>query len=230
MTDIYAIYGAGGYAREVMPLLRDYVNIISQHNNNKFIFLDDFVAEEGMVNGSQVLNFEKLIESYNGSKIKCCVAIADKTVREKLTQKCIDNDIEMISVKSLNAVVMDEVTIGEGSVLSPFVTVTSNVSIGKSFHANIYSYVAHDCVIGDFVTFAPSVKCNGNVHIQDGVYVGTGAIIHPGTKDNPIVIGKNSKVGAGAVVTKSVPSNVTVIGNPAQVLTHELLKKMRAND
>ena len=230
MTDIYAIYGAGGYAREVMPLLRDYVNIISQHNNNKFIFLDDFVAEEGMVNGSQVLNFEKLIESYNGSKIKCCVAIADKTVREKLTQKCIDNDIEMISVKSLNAVVMDEVTIGEGSVLSPFVTVTSNVSIGKSFHANIYSYVAHDCVIGDFVTFAPSVKCNGNVHIQDGVYVGTGVIIHPGTKDNPIVIGKNSKVGAGAVVTKSVPDNVTVIGNPAQVLTRGLLKKMRAND
>ena len=230
MPDIYAIYGSGGYAREVMPLLRDYVNTISQHDNNEFIFLDDFVTEEGMVNGSQVLNFEKLIKSYNCSKIKCCVAIADKTVREKLTQKCIDNDIEMISVKSLNAVVMDEVTIGEGSVLSPFVTVTSNVSIGKSFHANIYSYVAHDCVIGDFVTFAPSVKCNGNVHIQDGVYVGTGAIIHPGTKDNPIVIGKNSKVGAGAVVTKSVPDNVTVIGNPAQVLTRELLKKMRAND
>jgi|AntAceMinimDraft_12_1070368.scaffolds.fasta_scaffold14371_4 hypothetical protein len=230
MTEIYAIYGSGGYAREVMPLLRDYVNTISQHNNYEFIFVDDFVAEEGKVNDSLVLSFDNLVEKYNGANIKCCIAIADKKVREKLTQKCIDNGVKMMSVKALNTVVMDEVTIGEGSVLSPFVTVTSNVSIGKSFHANIYSYVAHDCVIGDFVTFAPSVKCNGNVHIQDGVYVGTGAIIHPGTKDNPIVIGKNSKVGAGAVVTKSVPDNVTVIGNPAQVLTRGLLKKMRAND
>ena len=230
MTDIYAIYGAGGYAREVMPLLRDYVNTISQNNNNKFIFIDDFVTEEEMINSSLVLNFEKLIEEYNGSNIKCCVAIADKKVREKVTQKCIDNDIEIISVISPNAVVMDEVNIGAGSVLSSFVTVTSNVSIGKSFHANIYSYVAHDCLIGNFVTFAPSVKCNGNVHIKDGVFVGTGAIIYPGTKDNPIVIGKNSKVAAGAIVTKSVPDYVTVIGNPAKLLTRELLNKMRAND
>jgi sugar O-acyltransferase (sialic acid O-acetyltransferase NeuD family) len=230
MTDIYAIYGSGGYAREVMPLLRDYVNLISQHNNNEFIFIDDFVSGEEVVNGNSVLSFDNLIEKFSGENIKCCIAIADMKVRERLTQKCIDNAIQMISVKSLNSVVMDEVSIGEGSVLSPFVTVTSNVSIGKSFHANIYSYVAHDCVIGDFVTFAPAVKCNGNVHIKDGVYVGTGAIIHPGTKENPIIIGENSKVGAGAVVTKNVPDNVTVIGNPAQVLTRELIKKMRAND
>jgi len=230
MADIYAIYGCGGYAREVMPLLRDYVNLISQHNKNEFIFIDDFAVEGTIVNGNPVLSFEKLIEKYNGENVKCCIAIADRKVREKLTQKCIDNGIQMISVKSLNSVVMDEVSIGEGSVLSPFVTVTSNVSIGKSFHANIYSYVAHDCVIGNFVTFAPAVKCNGNVHIEDGVYVGTGAIIHPGTKEKPIVIGRNSKVGAVAVVTKNVPDNVTVIGNPAQVLTRELLKKMKVND
>ena len=230
MTDIYAVYGSGGYAREVMPLLRDYVNLISQHNNNEFLFIDDFVVEEEVVNGNSVLSFDNLIEKFNGANIKCCIAIADRKVRQRLTEKCIDNAIQMISVKSLNSVVMDEVSIGEGSVLSPFVTVTSNVTIGKSFHANIYSYVAHDCLIGDFFTFSPAVKCNGNVHIKDGVYVGTGAIIHPGTKENPIIIGENSKVGVGAVVTKNVPDNVTVIGNPAQVLTRELLKKMRAND
>lgn len=230
MTNIYAIYGSGGYAREVMPLLRDYVKLTSQHNNNEFIFIDDFVSGEEVVNGNSVLSFDNLIEKFSDENIKCCIAIADRKDRERLTQKCIDNAIQMISVKSINSVVMDEVSIGEGSVLSPFVTVTSNVSIGKSFHANIYSYVAHDCVIGDFVTFAPAVKCNGNVHIKDGVYVGTGAIIHPGTKENPIIIGENSKVGAGAVVSKNVPENVTVIGNPAQVLTPELIKKMRAND
>ena len=229
MFNIYAVYGSGGYAREVMPLLRDYVNIKSKHKN-KFIFIDDLAKDEKMLNGILVLNFEMLIQKFSVLNIKCCVAIADKTVRERLTQKCTQNGISLMTVKSINSVVMDEVVIGEGTVLSSFVTISSNVNIGKSFHANIYSYVAHDCVIGDFVTFAPAVKCNGNVHIQNGVYVGTGAIIYPGTKDNPIVIGKNSKVGAGAVVTKSVPDNVTVIGSPAKVLTRQFLKKIREND
>jgi sugar O-acyltransferase (sialic acid O-acetyltransferase NeuD family) len=230
MSDIYAVYGSGGYAREVIPLLRDYVNAKSKQKNNQFVFIDDSAEYEEMSNGILVLNFKMLIQKFSGLNIKCCIAIADKTVRERLTLKCMQSGISMMTVKSMNSVVMDEVTIGEGSVLSPFVTITSNVCIGKSFHANIYSYVAHDCVIGDFVTFAPAVKCNGNVHIKNGAYIGTGAIIHPGTKNNPIVIGKNSKVGAGAVVTKSVPDNVTVIGSPAKILTRQFLKKMKADD
>ena len=61
---------------------------------------------------------------------------------------------------------MDDVVIGEGALISPFVTFTSNIRIGNHFHANLYSYVEHDCVIGDYVTLAPGVRCNGNVHID----------------------------------------------------------------
>jgi hypothetical protein len=76
--------------------------------------------------------------------------------------------------------------------------------------------VAHDCIIGDYVTFAPSVKCNGNVIIEDGAYIGTGAVIKQGTRENPIVIGQNAIVGMGAVVTKSVEAGTVVVGNPAK--------------
>ena len=113
---------------------------------------------------------------------------------------------------------MDDVLIGDGAILSPFTCITSNVRIGKSFHANLYSYIAHDCVIGDYVTLAPGVKCNGNVIIEDHAYVGTGAIIRPGTKTKPLVIGSHSIIGMGAVVTKTVPSGKTVFGNPAKIL------------
>lgn len=225
MSKIYTIYGSGGYAREVMPLLRSQINSIN--HNNKFYFIDDFVENNYTVNGSECYSFNSLIEKFGKKKIYCCIAISNKKVREKLTQKCLDYEINLISIISENSVIMDNVIIGEGSVLSPFVTITSNVKIGKSFHANIYSYVAHDCIIEDYVTFAPGVKCNGNVYVKSGAYIGTGAIIHPGKKNNPIIIGQNSVVGAGAVVTKSIPDNVTVIGNPAQILTRELLKKIK---
>ena len=116
---------------------------------------------------------------------------------------------------------MDDVKIGEGAILTAFVTLTSNIRIGRYFQANIYSYVAHDCVIGDFVTFAPCVRCNGNVHIEDHAYIGTGAIIKQGNPGRPIRIGRGAVVGMGAVVTKDVPAGLTVVGNPARPLTKE---------
>ncbi|MEP6868613.1 MAG: DapH/DapD/GlmU-related protein, partial [Novosphingobium sp.] len=80
-------------------------------------------------------------------------------------------------------------------------------------HCNLYSYVEHDCVIGDFVTFAPAVRCNGNVRIGDGAYIGSNAVIRQG-----ITIGEGAVVGMGAVVIRDVPTGATVVGNPARVL------------
>ncbi len=116
-----------------------------------------------------------------------------------------------------NVVQMDDVQLGVGAVLSPFVTLTSNVRIGRHFHANLYSYVEHDCVVGDFVTFAPRVHCNGNVVIEDHAYIGTGAILKQGQPGKPLVIGRGAVVGMGAVVTKSVAPGATVVGNPARL-------------
>src|SRR3546814_3541130 len=65
---------------------------------------------------------------------------------------------------------MDDVEIAEGALVSPYVTFTSNIKVGRCFHANLYSYVEHDCVIGDYVTFAPGVRCNGNIRIGDRAY------------------------------------------------------------
>src|SRR3546814_1294848 len=95
---------------------------------------------------------------------------------------------------------------------------SSDLKIGLGFHANIYSYVAHDSVIGDYVTFAPGVMCNGNVMIEDHAYLGTGAIIRQGEPGRPLVIGRGAVVGMGAVVTKNVAPGATVVGNPARPL------------
>jgi len=111
---------------------------------------------------------------------------------------------------------MDAVQRGAGALLSPFVTLTSNIRIGVHFHANLYSYVEHDCVIGDYVTFAPGVRCNGNVVVEDFAYVGSGAMLRQGRPGKPLVIGRGAVVGMGAVVLDDVPAGITVAGNPAR--------------
>lgn len=214
MNSLYVgVYGASGFGKEVMPLVRQQ---FPELEKQCFVFIDDGTGIE-QLNGYLVHTFDQFIALGSSAKV-VTIAIANSQIREKIAHNLQQANIQHLEVKAANALVLDEVEIAEGSMLCPFVCLTSNIKIGRFFHANIYSYVAHDCIIGDFVTFAPSVKCNGNVHIEDHAYIGTGAIIKQGTPDHPLVIGKGSVVGMGAVVTKSVPAGAVVVGNPARVM------------
>lgn len=208
---LIGIYGASGFGREVLPLVRSQL----KPSDVDVVFVDDGNVPEH-INGYPVLNYDQFLAAESKEK-KVVFAIANSAVRETLASRCKNDNISVSPVVADNAVILDGVSLGEGAILCHFTQLTSNIRIGAHFHANIYSYVAHDCVIGDFVTFAPSVRCNGNVVIKDHAYIGTGAVIKQGTQDKPLVIGKGAVVGMGAVVTKNVPAGATVIGNPAKV-------------
>lgn len=215
MSSIYAVYGASGCGRGVMPLLRAQLAGRLPHDG-ELVFVDDGEPRR-QVNGHRVLRYEQFLADPRGDK-RVVLAVADGRVRERLAARCAADGVGFLEARAASVVVMDEVTIGEGAVLCPFVTLTSNIRIGSHFHANLYSYVEHDCVVGDFVTFAPGVKCNGNVVIEDHAYIGAGAVVRQGRPGAPLVIGRGATVGMGAVVTRSVPPMSTVIGNPARPL------------
>ena len=218
-TEIYGIIGAGGFGREIMPIALQMVSNLRDSNsiNYELIFVVENLKDQIVVNGHEVISLSDFISLKSNNKF-FNIAIADYKARERISKKLIDSNIQPFTIKASNVVILDNNEIGEGAVLCPFTTITSNVKIGNFFHLNIYSYIAHDCVIGNFVTFAPNVNCNGNVVIEDYAYIGTGAIIKQGTNKRPVIIGKGAVVGMGAVVTKSVPEFTTVIGNPAVVL------------
>lgn len=212
MTRLIGIYGASGFGREVMPVVRTQC----ADQITELVFIDDN-PNAAELNGHAVLTFAEFCDRPAADRA-IAIAIADAAVRERLAGRCADAGVAQFDVRAANVSVGDAVVVGPGAILQPFVTLTANITIGRCFHANIYSYVAHDCVIGDFVTFAPSVQCNGNVHIHDHAYIGTGAILRQGTPDKPLTIGAGAIVGMGAVVTKDVAPGVTVIGNPARPL------------
>ena len=51
------------------------------------------------------------------------------------------------------------------------------------------------------------------VRIEDGVWIGGGAILLPG-----VTVGRNSVIGAGSVVNRSIPENCVAAGNPCRVV------------
>lgn len=188
-----------------MPLLR------AQCQQSKLVFIDDGQASNH-VNGHDIVTWIDFIERQADAKA-VSIAISASRIRQNLAEKCASANIPLIEARAASVVQMDDVIIENGACLSPFVTLTSNIRIGRCFHANLYSYVEHDCIIGDFVTFAPGAKVNGNVTIGDHAYIGSGAIIRQG-----VTIGVDAVVGMGAVVTRDVPPGVTVVGNPAKPL------------
>ena len=205
MSQLIGVYGAAGCGRGIMPLLR------AQYPQSELVFIDDGQAP-GQVNGCNILTWFDFLEC-QASEMAVSIAIAASKIRQTLAEKCAAANIPLIEARAASVVQMDEVIIGNGACLSPFVTLTSNIRIGRCFHANLYSYVEHDCVIGNFVTFAPGAKVNGNVTIGDHAFIGSGAIIRQG-----LTIGAGAIVGMGAVVTRDVPPGFTVVGNPAKPL------------
>lgn len=108
------------------------------------------------------------------------------------------------------------------------------ISIGErcSINSGVYIATQNKVKIGDDVTL--STRCmlldsglrfgaevpsdahehlDGFISIEDGVWVGAGAIILPN-----VVVGKRSVIGAGSVVTRSIPAGCVVAGNPAKII------------
>jgi len=203
MTAILGVFGAGGCGRGILPLVRE------QNPEARVVFVED-TPRRADCNGAEVLAFDDFAAI---PQARIVIAIAEPDVRRGAASRCEAAGLTFYDVRARQMVVMDEVAIGPGALFSPWTTLTSNIRIGAHFHCNLYSYVEHDCVIGDFVTFAPAVRCNGNVTIGDGAYIGSNAVIRQG-----ITIGAGATVGMGAVVVCDVAPGETVVGNPARVL------------
>lgn len=213
MTTLH-IYGTGGMGRELLKPAQAALNSIKLRGTPLFDnigFIDDIVDQAETLD----MPVRSIDETQMGDYF--IIGVGNGEIRQRLEKKCLDKGLIPYSLFAPTAIIGPDIDIGEGAVFCDFTMATASARIGKQFQCNYYSYVAHDCVIGDYVTFGPRVCCNGNIHIEDFAYIGSGAIIKQGSNEKPLIIGKGATIGMGAVVTKDVPPGTTVIGNPARV-------------
>jgi UDP-N-acetylglucosamine acyltransferase len=91
-------------------------------------------------------------------------------------------------------VIREHVTMNTGTVAGGGVT-----RVGSDSLYMVGSHVAHDCVVGDSVTFANNATLGGHVQMGDFVFIGGLAAVHQFSR-----IGRYAFIGGVSAVTKDV--------------------------
>lgn len=209
MRDI-AIFGTGGFGREILALVQD-INKVSP-TWNIVGFFDDGHEKDEMFNG--YVNLGKICDLNTWTTpLSLVIAIGNPVTKKRVLERITNPLVDYPTLIHPSVWIGDEkfVEIGRGCILCAGVMVTTNVRIGDCVALNLQCTVGHDTVIHDYAAFMPSVNISGEVVIGEGVYVGTGAKII-----NQLEIGEYTIIGAGAVVAKNLPARCTAVGVPAK--------------
>jgi UDP-N-acetylglucosamine acyltransferase len=104
-------------------------------------------------------------------------------------------------------VMREQVSMHTGTVMGGGVT-----EVGSDGLFMIGAHVAHDCKVGDHVTFANGSTLAGHTVIGDWVFMGGLCAVHQFTR-----IGRHAFIGGGGIVTKDVIPYGLVWGNHAHL-------------
>jgi sugar O-acyltransferase (sialic acid O-acetyltransferase NeuD family) len=214
---LYAIFGTGAFGRECIWLAEEMLRTLAEDADDFMLCFVDDTPSAARIEGYNVYTWEEFV-AIDSAKKYFNVLIADPAVRKSVVERCLAIGLTPFTIRSRLAEVHPTAVIGEGAVICQFALISANAKVGRFFHLNHHSYVSHDCVVGDYVTFAPAVRCNGTIQIKDLAYLGAGSIIHQGTPERTMTVGRQAIVGMGAVVLRPIPDGVTVVGNPARPL------------
>jgi sugar O-acyltransferase (sialic acid O-acetyltransferase NeuD family) len=209
-----AIYGAGGFGREVAWLAQSVV--IDGQGVEAVCFIDDDETVHGKIlNDLEVLSLFQAREKYPAA---CVVSGIGVPKMRKLTmEKAQASGFGFATLIHPRAEMSKWVEIGEGTVICAGNVLTTNIILGKHVQINLDCTIGHDVIMGDYATLAPGVHVSGCVHIGKRAYIGTGVVILNGTQNHPLILGDDVIIGAGACVTKSI-SHGTWGGVPAHPL------------
>ena len=209
MRDI-AIFGVGGFGREVLTLIED----INRKDPlwNIVGFFDDGHEKGELVNGFPVLGKTDDLNRW-GRDLALAISIGNPVVKRRIIERIVNQHIFFPTLIHPNVVVgsLQYVRFGQGCIVCAGNMITTNIEIGDFVILNLGCTVGHDTIIKDYAAFMPSCNISGEVVVEEGVYCGTGVKII-----NQTSIGEYAIVGAGAVVTKPIPGHCTAVGMPAK--------------
>ena len=209
-----AILGTGGFAREVLCLIRDINRISNEYDILGFI--DNDLPRGTLINGFPVIGSDVDIVNAQES-LSLALAFGSPYLKKTVTEKYNSALFDFPSLIHPSVLIgaPEYVKMGKGCIICAGNILTTNIEFGDFVTLNLACTIGHNTIIGSYSSFMPSCNISGDVTVKESVYGGTGVKII-----NQTVIGENVVLGAGAVVTKPIPANCTAVGVPAKPIKY----------
>jgi sugar O-acyltransferase (sialic acid O-acetyltransferase NeuD family) len=205
------ILGAGAFARETLDVVDALNTLLPTWDVIGFLVDAQYGAAGTLVQNKPILGEFSWLSKHPGIYVVCGIGAPE--LRWQIFERIKSFDVQFATLVHPSVIKTTWMTVGVGTVITAGCVFSNHIVIGDHVHINPSSTIGHDVTIDRFSSLAPGVLISGNVHIQEGAYIGTGAnIIEKKT------IGAWAIVGAGSTVIQDVPANSTVVGTPAQVI------------
>lgn len=210
MKDI-AIYGAGGFGREVACLIK---RINEKEPTWNFIgFFDDNESIWGTKNEyGEVLGGTNKLNAWN-KELALVISIGNPQVLAKIVYNITNVNITYPNVIDPTVDFLDpnNVRMGKGNVICAKCMISCNVEMGDFNLYNVGDGVGHDSCIGNYNVIMPNVNISGGVQIGDENLLGVKATVLQYLK-----IGNRVKLGANSLLMRNAKDGLLYIGNPAK--------------
>lgn len=211
MRDI-AIYGAGGFGREVACLIGQINEIEPQWN------LIGFFDDDESLFGKQVSHFAPCLGNMANlnayeKELDLVIAIGAPAIVGEIIGKILNPKVSFPNLihPSVRFSDIETLKMGKGNILQGNCTISCDVCLGDFNVLNGSVVLGHDVKIGSYNAFMPAVRVSGGVDIGCCNYFGVGSIILQNLK-----IGDQVRLAAGSVLMTRPRAGALYMGIPAK--------------
>jgi sugar O-acyltransferase (sialic acid O-acetyltransferase NeuD family) len=204
------IIGAKGLAKELLQVLHENGDL------DGLCFFDDISPEipDRLYGRFPVIrSFDELANHFKTRSPEFALGVGGPSRRRDLSEKAEKGGGRLCSIVARSASVGSYGTrIAPGVCILTHAILTNDVTVGEGTLINKGAIVGHDVVIGKYCEIAPGARIMGRSRIGDFTEIATNAIVLPDTQ-----IGACCRVDAGSVARNRIPDGTAVLGAPSRV-------------
>ena len=203
-TQRLLVYGTGGWAREIIQMIR----LTQAYRIDCVIGGIGDLGDRDSILGVPIVDNSRLEELWREGCRKAVNAVAvtpGAFSRRDIFQAVKKRGFEFPNIVHPRALIGQEVSMGEGNVIFPGAFLGQEVRLGSDCVINVNAVISHQCVLGDHCHVASGAVLAGKVTLGENVLVGQGCTIYAGVR-----IGSGVTIHNGCHVYKDVPDGAVV--------------------
>lgn len=211
MHDI-AVYGFGGFGREVACLLWHINERGKEPGWNLIGFFDDGVEVGTECRYGKVLGNIDTLNNWD-KELAVVIAIGNVKHIKNVSERISNPKVTFPNIVAPDVFFFDRNTtkMGKGNIVTFGCRFSCDTSIGDFNILNGNVSLGHDAIVGNYNVLYPETRISGQTKVGNGNFFGARTFVAQGLK-----IGNDTRIAAGSIVFRNTRDGNLYMGNPAK--------------